>query len=104
MPTVRIPVSIAARKGISGVIAASEQDTVVLTSHGRAVAFVDGGATKDEDARELRGAALAVLDAAAALVSQRGKSFDLDEVCARLGVDAARVRARAAAQSGLALR
>lgn len=99
-----MPVSIAARKGVSGVIAASEQDKVVLTSHGRAVAFVDGAANKDGDARALRGAALAVLDAAAALVSQRGKSFDLDEVCERLGVDAARVRARAAAQSGSALR
>ena len=73
----------------------AEQQRVVLTAHGRPVAVVDSAVRLDEDVRRLREAQLAVLDAAADLVAKRSKKFSLDEVCARLGVDADRVRALA---------
>ena len=98
MTTLRMPISTAARKGISAVVAAAEDQPVVLTNHGRAVARIEGPAQVEEQARLLREAQLAVLDAAAGLVSDRARGFSLDEACARLGVDAAVVRARAEAQ------
>ena len=75
------------------------EQRVVLTSHGRPVAVVDSAERLDESARLIREASLAVLDAAADLVSARGKKFSLDEVCTRVGVDAGRVRELAAERS-----
>lgn len=95
MTTLRMPVSTASRKGVSGVVSAAEQQRVILTSHGRAVAVVDSAEHLDEDMRRIREASLAVLDAAADLVSGRSKKFSLDEVCARLGMDADQIRALA---------
>jgi len=95
MTTLRMPISTASRKGISGVVAASEGQTVLLTSHGRAVAKVEGPEQAEASARLLREASLAILDAAGDLAHQRVRQFSLDEVCNRLGVDADRVRALA---------
>ena len=89
----------ASRKGLSAVAAAAEQQRIVLTSHGRTVAVVDSPERAEEQARLIREASLAVLDAAADLVSSRTKQFNLDQACARLGVDPERVRARAAEQA-----
>ena len=94
-----MPVATASRKGISGVVTAADEQRVVLTSHGRPVAVVDSAERLDESARLIREASLAVLDAAADLVSARGKKFSLDEVCTRVGVDAGRVRELAAERS-----
>ena len=74
--------------------AAAEDERVVLTSHGRVVAVVDSAQRLEEHAREVREARLAVLDAAADLVSARGTRMNLAEVCARLGIDPDRVRER----------
>lgn len=89
-----MPLSTASRKGISAVAAASETERIVLTNHGRAVAVVDSAERLDEQARLVRQACQAVLDSAADLVAERGKRFDLDDACLRLGLDPARVRAR----------
>ncbi|HEY5248708.1 MAG TPA: hypothetical protein VIJ15_09720 [Dermatophilaceae bacterium] len=99
MTTLRMPVSTASRKGVSGVVSAAEEHRVILTSHGRAVAVVDSAGNLDEDIRRLREASLAVLDAAADLVAGRSKKFSLDDVCARLGMDADRVRSLAEKRS-----
>lgn len=96
MKIMRMPVSSASRKGISGVVSAADDARVVLTSHGRPVAVVDSAERLDEDVRRLREASLAVVDAAAELVSKRAKMFELDEVCARVGVDPEKVRQLAA--------
>ncbi|PXX68779.1 hypothetical protein DFR70_102465 [Nocardia tenerifensis] len=96
MTSVRVPITTASRKGVSGLVAASEEQRVILTSHGRAVAVVDSADRIDEDLRKIREAKLAILDAAADLASNRTRTFDLAEVCVRLGVDEARVRAIAA--------
>ena len=95
MMTLRMPISTAARRGISAVVAAAEDAPVVLTNHGRAVARVEGPAQAEAAARMLREARLAVLDAAADLAQQRSARFSLEEACARLGLDAERVRALA---------
>ena len=97
--TLRMPMSTASRKGISGVVSAAEEQRVVLTSHGRAVAVVDSAGNLDEDIRRMREASLAVLDAAADLVAGRCMKFSLEDVCARLGMDAGQIRSLAAKRS-----
>ena len=94
-----MPMSVASRKGVSAVAAAADEQRVVLTSHGRVVAVVESAERLDEQARQVREARLAVLDAAADLLSARGSKHSLDDVCARLGIDPVRVRERAAADA-----
>lgn len=93
----RMPITVAAGKGVSAVAAAASERRVVLTSHGRPVAVVDSAERVDADLRRARDAARALVDAASdAVLERRPAKLDLDEVCARLGFDADRVRARAA--------
>ena len=94
-----MPMSTASRKGLSSVAAAAHDQRVILTSHGRTVAVVDSPERVDEDSRRIREATLAVLDAAAELVSGRSAKLDLDEVCSRLGLDPDRVRVLAETRS-----
>lgn len=96
MKTLRMPVTVASRKGVSAVVTDADQQRVVLTNHGRPVAVVDSAERLDESARLMREASLAVLDAAASLVSDRSEKFSLEQACARLGVDADQVRKLAA--------
>jgi len=91
-----VPVSLAASKGVSALAEMSESRRVALTSHGRVVAVVDSPARVDAEVREMRDAAWAVVEAAAALVAQRSRKYSLEELCAKAGVDADRVRERAA--------
>lgn len=99
--TLRMPISTASRKGVSALAAASEEQRVVLTSHGRVVAVVDSAERLDEQVRQLREAKLAVVDIAANLVSERSGKLDLDGVCARLGIDPRAVRGRAEADASV---
>ena len=100
MTTARMPMSVASRRGISGVAAQAESEPLVLTSHGRAVAFLESGAHREQSALLLRNAAAAVIDAAADLVAGRVERSTRDETCERLGIDPARIRARSAKGSG----
>ncbi|ATO65331.2 hypothetical protein [Mycobacterium avium] len=93
--TMNLPVSLAARKGVSALAELSEEKRVALTSHGRVVAVVDSPTRVDAEVREVREAAWAVLEAAADLAAQRSRRYSLDELCAKVGVDAGRVRQRA---------
>lgn len=93
--SIRMPIAVASRKGLSAVVDSAEDQRVVLTRHGRPAAVVDSAERIDEDLRKVREAAASVLDAAADLVSKRSKRFSLDEACSRLGIDAGEVRARA---------
>ena len=98
---IRMPITVAAGNGVSALAAAAGERRVVLTSHGRPVAVVDSAERVDADLRRVRDAARAVVDAAAdAALDRRPAKLNLDEVCARLGFDAARVRARAAELAG----
>src|SRR5574340_724028 len=93
--TMNVPMSLAARKGVSALAELSEDKRVALTSHGRVVAVVDSPARVDAEVREVREAAWAGVESAADLVAQRSRRYSLDELCAKAGVDARRVRQRA---------
>lgn len=96
-PTVRMPITVAARKGLSAVTAEAAEHRVLLTSHGRPVAVVDSAGRADDDVRQIREAARAVVECAADSVLQRRPAkLDLNAVCARLGIDPQVVRVRAA--------
>lgn len=93
--TVNLPVSVAARKGVSALAELSADKRVALTSHGRVVAVVDSPDRVDAEVREVREAAWAIMEAAADLAAQRSRRYSLDELCAKVGVDAGCVRERA---------
>lgn len=93
--TIRMPVSVASRKGVSALTHEVAGYRVVLTSLGRAVAVVDSAERIDEDLRKVREAARLVVESLAENAKGRSTMFDLDDVCARLGVTVADVRARA---------
>lgn len=92
----RIPMTTARRMGLVALGDLATADPVTLTRWGQPVAVLSSAEWVDEDLRTRREAALIVLDAAADLVAERSGERTLDEVCERLGVDAAEVRRRAA--------
>jgi PHD/YefM family antitoxin component YafN of YafNO toxin-antitoxin module len=94
-PTLRLPVSTAARKGVSAVAAAAADHRIVLTSLGRPVAVVDAAERLDEDLRRLREGARTVVEAYATLAADREAGLTLAEVCAQLGLDETAVREHA---------
>lgn len=95
--TTRMPITVASRKGVSAFAAASADARVLLTSHGRTVAVVDSAERVDEDLRRIREAARLVVESCAGAGLERHPAkLDLTDVCARLGLDPARVRERAA--------
>ena len=94
--TVRMPVSVASRKGVSALTHEVAGYRVVLTSLGRAVAVVDSAERIDEDLRKVREAARLVVESLAETAKGRSTMFNLDEVCVRLGINVADVRTRAA--------
>ena len=93
--SLRMPVAIASRKGVSGVAAEAADHRVILTSHGRPIAVVDSAERIDEDLRTIREAAHAVVDHFAEQARTSVVSWlDLDATCERLGIDPAEVRRR----------
>ena len=94
--TIPVPITVAARKGVSALPGMAAEKRVVLTSHGRPVAVVDSAQRADETQRHLNEAAWAVLDWAGERVGSCCAEFSLDDVCARLGFDPETIRARAA--------
>lgn len=95
MSSTNVPISFAARKGVSALAEMSRENRVALTSHGRVVAVVDSPERVDEQAAQVRAAAWAVVEAAADLTAGRSLSYSLNELCERAGVDVERVRERA---------
>lgn len=95
MKALRMPISIAARKGLSAVVAEAAEQRIVLTRAGHAVAVVDSAEGLDETARVVRSAAREVLDSYANLAVTEGGAVSLADLCARLGLDEAVIRDRA---------
>jgi len=93
--SVRMPVSVASRKGVSALTHEVAGYRVVLTSLGRAVAVVDSAERIDEDLRKVREAARLVVESLAETAKGRSMKLNLEEVCARLEINIADVRARA---------
>jgi DNA-directed RNA polymerase specialized sigma24 family protein len=98
--SVRMPVSVAARKGVSALTHEAADHRIILTSLGRPVAVVDSAERLDEDLRRIRDAARIVVGAYADAVTLRTERFSLAEVCAKLGLSTAAVESRAAELSG----
>jgi len=96
----RMPISTAARRGVSALATTAEQRRVVLTNTGRPTAVVDSAERIDEDMRQVRDAARTVVDAYAQVAAGRTVTTSLEQLCARLGLDEAQVRARAAELAG----
>ncbi len=93
----QMPISVAARKGVSAVAAEASDRRVVLTSLGRPVAVVDSAARIDEQARALREGARQIIETYATAALDGAATMSLTELCARLGLDEAAVRSRARA-------
>ena len=94
--TIRMPITVASRKGVSAVAAAAAAGRVLLTSHGRTVAVVDSAERIDEDLRRVREAARLVVESCTGAALDRSPvTLDLAAVCAQLGLDPERVRERA---------
>ena len=91
-----MPITTAARRGISSVSSEAEAHRIVLTSHGRPVAVVDSAERLDEDMRLVREASRCIVEAAADLALERSRKLNLDELCGKLGIDVEKVRARTA--------
>ena len=93
--SVRMPVSVASRKGVSALTREVAGYRVVLTSLGRAVAVVDSAERIDEDLRTIREVARLVVELMAETAKGHSTMLDLEEVCTRLGISVADVHARA---------
>jgi len=91
-----MPISTAARRGVSALATTAQRQRVVLTNTGRPAAVVDSAERIDEDMRQVRDAARTVVDAYVQVAADRAPAMSLDQLCARLGIDEAQVRARAA--------
>jgi PHD/YefM family antitoxin component YafN of YafNO toxin-antitoxin module len=92
-----MPISAAARKGVSRLTVEAAERRILLTSHGRPVAVVDTAERLDDDLRRLREAArLVVGQAADQSLDQAPAGLSLEQVCARLELDVAEVRRRGA--------
>jgi hypothetical protein len=98
--SLRMPVSVAARKGVSALTHEAAEHRIILTSLGRAVAVVDSAERLDEDLRRLRDAARIVVGAYADMAASRAQRFSLADACAQLGLSAEAVESRAAEFSG----
>jgi len=92
----RVPLTAARRRGLAALVDLAADEPILLTRYGHPDAVIASAKWIDEDLRTLREAALTVLDGAADLVAQRNPRQTLEQVCERLGVDAAEVRRRAA--------
>ncbi len=92
-----MPISVAARRGVSAVAAEASDRRVVLTSLGRPVAVVDSAARIDEQARALREGARQIIETYATAALDSAATMSLSELCVRLGLDETAVRSRARA-------
>lgn len=91
----RVPTSIAAKRGVSWLAEQARDRRVLLTRFGQPTAAIDSAERLDESSRLIVAARREVVESLAdAALDRAGPARDLDEVCARLGLDIERVRAR----------
>lgn len=93
----RVPISVASRRGVSWLSETAAGRRVVLTRFGAVQAVVDSAERIDEGAARIRDAARLVVERYAEAGLGRANTVALADACAKLGLDPARVRARAEA-------
>jgi PHD/YefM family antitoxin component YafN of YafNO toxin-antitoxin module len=96
----KVPITTAAERGVSWLNETAEQRRVILTRFGQPGAVVDSAARLDETARVVTTARQEIVEQLAELAAGRTEGRSLDDVCARLGIDADRVRKRASELAG----
>ncbi|MGI8632165.1 MAG: DUF222 domain-containing protein [Solirubrobacterales bacterium] len=93
----RVPISVASQRGVSWLSETAAGRRVVLTRFGAVQAVVDSAERIDEGAARIRDAARLVVERYAEAGLGRANTVALADACAKLGLDPARVRARAEA-------
>lgn len=92
----RVPISAAAKRGVSWLNEQAGDRRVILTRFGRPGAVVESAERLDETARIVREARREVVESMCDVAAERaGTRRGLTEVCEALGLDPERVRARA---------
>lgn len=91
----RVPISVASRRGVSWLNEQARERRVILTRFGRADTVVDTAARLDETAAKIDRLRAEILEHFLDKADQRAKYLDLDDVCGRLGLDIGAVRAAA---------
>lgn len=94
-PPLRVPITVASKKGVSWLNETAAHRRVLLTRHNRVNSVVDSAERLDETARLVQTTRREVVDAFSDLASTRTTGLSLSKVCAELGLDEARVHARA---------
>ena len=93
-PPLRVPVTVAASRGVSWLIETAATRRVLLTRFGRVDAVVDSAERLDATAAVVAAARVDVVEAFADAALRRSSRRSLAEVCERLGIEPQRVRAR----------
>lgn len=96
----RVPISVAAERGISWLNDTAAVRRVILTKFGRPGAVIDSAERLDEAASTVEAARREVVAHFADAAGARTGTNSLEEACTRLGIDPARVRRRAAELRG----
>lgn len=84
MPTVRIPATLATKKGAAYLADQATRNTVVVTNHGKPTAVVMSPEEYDEHLRILRDAAHRMTSGIADLLAERSTFLSVAEARARL--------------------
>jgi len=91
----RVPVSQAARRGVSWLNDTASDRRVVLTRFGKVASVVDSAERVDDTARVLATLRAEAVAVHADVAAGRTGRLSLDELCAKVGIDPKQVRARA---------
>jgi len=95
-----VPITEAAKRGVSWLNETAGQRRVMLTRFGRVDSVIDSAERLDASAETIAAAARAVVEHVAGDSLNPGATYSLDAVCDKLGLDVARVQARAAQLRG----
>ncbi|MBK5223382.1 MAG: hypothetical protein JJE52_11010 [Acidimicrobiia bacterium] len=91
----RVPIQEAAKRGVSWLNETARDRRVLLTRFGRVDSVVDSAERLDQTAAKVEVASREVVGRFANLGLAKSPQWSLDEVCAKLGIEPERVRARA---------
>lgn len=92
----RVPIAVAAERGVSWLNELAVEQRVVLTKYGRPAAVIDSAERLDATARLVGDARREVVERMSeAAAGRAGAWHRIDAVCERLGIDPDRVRERA---------
>lgn len=95
-PPLRVPIQEASKRGVSWLNETAADRRILLTKFGRVDSVVDSAERLDATAEKVDIAAREIVERFADLSLARSRRWSLDDVCAKLGIDAAQVRERSA--------